>query len=103
MEHFSVNDIDTVRAFLERPDEHTSGHKGLTGTSEMQVSIDPKIAAGNPFGDYAPRSTQIRGILKSMYDTFAKDMEKNNADEADQQKAFEEFMATKKREEATLR
>merc|ERR1719401_2118196 len=96
MEHFSVSDIDAVRAFLERPNEYMSGHEGRAGTSEMQV-------AQNPFGDYAPRSTQIQGILKSMYDTFAKDMEKNNVDEANQQKAFEELMATKKREEATLR
>lgn len=58
--------------------------------------------ANNPFGDYAPKSTQIQGILKSMYDAFAHDLEKDNADEANQQKAFEELMATKKQELATL-
>merc|ERR1719183_3076727 len=58
--------------------------------------------ANNPFGDYAPQSTQIQGILKGMYDSFAGDLEKDNAEEADKQKAFEELMATKKMELATL-
>merc|ERR1719440_2489638 len=55
-----------------------------------------------PFGDYAPQSTQIQGILKGMYDAFTSDIEKSNAEEADTQKAFEELMATKKQEQETL-
>merc|ERR1740138_1846764 len=61
-----------------------------------------QIGGPNPFGDYAPQSTQIQGILKGMYDAFTADLEKDNAEEADKQKAFEAFMATKKRELATL-
>merc|ERR1740138_174716 len=61
-----------------------------------------QIGGPNPFGDYAPQSTQIQGILKGMYDAFTSDLEKDNAEEADKQKAFEAFMATKKRELATL-
>merc|ERR1719409_256236 len=56
----------------------------------------------NPFGDYAPQSTQIQGILKGMYDAFTADLEKDNAAEAESQKSFEELMATKKQEQATL-
>merc|ERR1719440_2230488 len=56
----------------------------------------------NPFGDYAPQSTQIQGILKGMYDAFTTDLEKDNAEEAESQKSFEELMATKKQELATL-
>merc|ERR1719163_1669937 len=56
----------------------------------------------NPFGDYAPQSTQIQGILKGMYDAFTTDLEKDNVEEANKQKSFEELMATKKQEAATL-
>merc|ERR1719197_2452995 len=56
----------------------------------------------NPFGDYAPASTQIQGILKGMYDSFTGDLEKANAEEADKQKAFEELMGTKMQEYETL-
>merc|ERR1719181_1176066 len=56
----------------------------------------------NPFGDYAPQSTQIQGILKGMYDAFTSDLEKDNADEADAQKTFQALMATKEEEKATL-
>merc|ERR1719199_2111149 len=34
----------------------------------------------NPFGDYAPQSTQIQGILKGMYDAFTADLEKDNVE-----------------------
>jgi hypothetical protein len=56
----------------------------------------------NPFGDYAPQSTQIQGILKGMYDAFTADLEKDNAEEADAQKSFEELHATKMEERKTL-
>jgi hypothetical protein len=56
----------------------------------------------NPFGDYAPQSTQIQGILKDMYDTFVSDQEKNNGEEASKNKAFQELMETKKLEHRTL-
>merc|ERR1719313_2457175 len=62
----------------------------------------PAQIGQNPFGDYAPQSTQIQGILKGMYDGFTSDLEKDNAEEADKQKSFEELMATKKMELATL-
>merc|ERR1719161_1323536 len=57
----------------------------------------------NPHGDYAPASTQIQGIMKGMYDSFAADLEKANAEEADKQKSFEELMATKQAELETLK
>merc|ERR1719428_2319571 len=37
-----------------------------------------------------------------MYDSFAADLEKANAEEDERQKAFEELMATKKQEQETL-
>merc|ERR1719160_378531 len=85
------SDLDTVKAFVEDPTRFVS-----SGFSGAQVD------SSNPHGDYAPASTQIQGILKGMYDSFAADLEKANAEEADKQKAFEELMATKKAEHETL-
>merc|ERR1740138_117607 len=59
-------------------------------------------SANNPFGDYAPQSDRIVGILKGLYDTFTQSLEKSNVEEADAQKAFEEFMDTKRAELKTL-
>jgi hypothetical protein len=90
----SKDDLDALTRFIEHPEEYAR-HKAAGGLSATQVG-------NNPFGDYAPQSTQIQGILKGMYDAFTGDLEKDNAEEADKQKAFEAFMATKKRELATL-
>merc|ERR1719215_1787242 len=70
------------------------GHAGTLNA--MQI-------ANNPFGDYAPQSTQIQGILKGMYDAFTASLEKANAEEAEQQKAFEELMAQKTKKLADAR
>jgi hypothetical protein len=89
----SMNDKDVqlMKTFVAKPDAfaHTSG------MSAAQIGQ-------NPFGDYAPQSTQIQGILKGMYDAFTADLEKDNAEEAESQKSFEELMATKAEELATL-
>merc|ERR1719464_1081888 len=83
----SSNDLELVKRFIQHP-ENFMGHSGMLNA--MQI-------ANNPFGDYAPQSTQIQGILKGMYDAFTASLEKANAEEADQQKAFEALMATKKK------
>merc|ERR1719149_506356 len=67
------------------------------GVSAAQTGSDH-----NPFGDYAPQSDRITGILKGLYDTFTQSLEKSNVEEADAQKAFEEFMDTKRAELKTL-
>mmetsp|Transcript_130269 Transcript_130269/g.324812 ORF Transcript_130269/g.324812 Transcript_130269/m.324812 type:complete len:723 (+) Transcript_130269:34-2202(+) len=87
----SMADLDVVKRFVEKPEAFV----GSRGVSAAQVG-------NNPFGDYAPQSTQIQGILKGMYDTFVSDIEKSNADEAEAQKAFEALMATKLKEAETL-
>jgi hypothetical protein len=88
----SGSDMQMVKRFIQHP-ENFMGHSGTVNA--MQI-------ANNPFGDYAPQSTQIQGILKGMYDAFTASLEKANAEEADQQKAFEALMATKKKELETL-
>jgi hypothetical protein len=90
---FSANDMKIVEQFVSQPDAFASMHSA--GMSATQIGQ-------NPFGDYAPQSTQIQGILKGMYDAFTSDLEKDNVNEAEAQKSFEEIMATKKQERATL-
>jgi len=93
----SPRDLEVVRRFVEHPSDFVQGRTGVS-VSAAQVG-----ARNNPFGDYAPQSTQIQGILKGMYDTFAGDLERANADESEAQKSFEELMATKLREHGTLK
>jgi len=52
----------------------------------------------NPFGDYAPKSGQIQGILKEMYDEYARDLERGSGEEAMAQKNFLRLKATKEEE-----
>merc|ERR1719240_713117 len=82
-----------MKRFISKPQEFFQ--KSTKGMSAAQISQ-------NPFGDYAPQSTQIQGILKGMYDAFTADLEKDNVAEAESQKSFEELMATKAKELATL-
>merc|ERR1719401_883636 len=89
----SQAELEMLRSFVTKPEEFVAHH--IETMSAAQV-------AQNPFGDYAPQSTQIQGILKGMYDAFTADLEKDNAAEAESQKSFEEIMATKKQELATL-
>jgi len=81
------DDLQVVKHFVDKPDDFLGARSG--GMSAAQI-------ANNPFGDYAPKSTQIQGILKGMYDAFTADLEKSNIEEAEKQKGFEELMKTKK-------
>jgi len=83
-------DLKAVQAFVSNPEEFAR-----SGFSAIQLHQ-------NPFGDYAPQSTQIQGILKGMYDAFTSSLEKANAEEGEKEKAFEELMETKTAEKATL-
>merc|ERR1719451_193112 len=72
----------------------------------MQFYGHPKSSLAqvkNPFGDYAPASGAIQGMLKGMYDAMTSDLESKNADQAIKQKQFEELTATKDSELATLK
>merc|ERR1719464_749988 len=89
----SAHDLGLVRRFVDRPEDFAGGHAGAA--SALQTG-------NNPFGDYAPQSTQIQGILRGMYDAFAADLEKANAEEAEQQNAHEELIDTKQMELKTL-
>merc|ERR1719236_154614 len=91
----SDRDIQAVNSFVADPTHFVKAFSG--------AQVESSVSAGqNPFGDYAPASTQIQGILKGMYDAFTGDLEKANAEEADKQKAFEDLMATKLAEYETL-
>merc|ERR1712032_488621 len=87
-ETMSNNDLEVVKKFIEHPDNFM-GHASTLNAIQI---------ANNPFGDYAPQSTQIQGILKGMYDAFTASLEKSNAEESEKQKGFEALMKTKKAE-----
>jgi len=78
-------ELDMVRDFINNPDDFLRAKNSM---SALQM--------GNPFGDFAPKSGQIQGILKGMYDDFTGKLEKSNVDESKKQKAFEALMDTKK-------
>jgi len=92
-DNMSDDDLRLMKHFVSSPMDFIQ--KSEKGMSAAQTGA-------NPFGDYAPQSTQIQGRLKGMYDAFAADLEKDDAAEADAQKAHEELMATKKQELAVL-
>jgi hypothetical protein len=89
----SDKNMQLMKHFVAMPQEFIGTN--TKGMSAAQIGQ-------NPFGDYAPQSTQIQGILKGMYDAFTADLEKDNVEEAESQKSFEEIMATKREELATL-
>eukprot|EP00747_Dinoflagellata_sp_TGD_P155725 gnl/TRDRNA2_/TRDRNA2_177604_c2_seq49.p1 gnl/TRDRNA2_/TRDRNA2_177604_c2~~gnl/TRDRNA2_/TRDRNA2_177604_c2_seq49.p1 ORF type:complete len:722 (+),score=259.57 gnl/TRDRNA2_/TRDRNA2_177604_c2_seq49:62-2167(+) len=89
----SDDELSIVKKFVDAPEEFVGRH--ADGMSAAQISA-------NPFGDYAPASGQIQGILKGMYDAMTTDLEKDNVNEADKQKSYEAIMSTKKQELETL-
>lgn len=91
----SDQDMQIVKSFVYQPESF--GRAGSKSGAFGALQVDQ-----NPFGDYAPQSTQISGILKGLYDAFGQSLEKANAEEAEAQKAFEEFMVTKQAELTTL-
>jgi len=86
-------DLEVVRRFVDHPENYVGGRSEYLSAAQI---------AQNPFGDYAPQSTQVQGVLKGMYDSFTGDLEKANAEEAGKVKSFEELMETKKKELKTL-
>jgi hypothetical protein len=90
----SDSDLEVVHRFVDNPQSFLHSEGGVLAALQI---------GNNPFGDYAPQSTRIQGILKGMYDAFAASLEKANGEESDKQKSFEEYMATKQQELETLK
>ena len=86
------SDMASLKSFIAKPESFV----GKT------VQMSAAQIAQHPFRNYAPQSSAIQGILKGMYDSMAADLEKDNAEGADCEKAFHELMATKKAERETL-
>merc|ERR1719162_2689350 len=90
----SSKDIETMKHFVSKPDDFVATHAKTMSAAQ--------VGGPNPFGDYAPQSSQIQGILAGMHDAFKTDLAKDIAAEAESLKSFEELMATKKQERETL-
>merc|ERR1719203_567315 len=88
-----MQEIELVKNFVAKPEGFFPAHLGIMSAAQT---------GQNPFGDYAPQSTQIQGILKGMYDSFTSSLEKANVEEASSVKAFQQLMATKQMELKTL-
>jgi len=80
---FSPDNMDLITQFLQDPGDF----------------YDQKAAAKE---SYSPASTTIMGILKDMYDTFVKNLESETSTESTAQMHFEDLMATKTKELASL-
>jgi len=83
------HDLEIVRQFVDQPQHFLHPQGGMLAALQLD---------NNPFGDYAPKSGQIQGILKDMYDQFAMKLERASGEEAEKRKAFEKLMATKQQE-----
>lgn len=90
----ATEDLDMVKRFIAHSrDVFENQHNSV---SAVQTE-------NNPFGDYAPQSTQIQGILKGMHDGFTASLKKANEEEAESVKLFDELMDTKGKELDTLK
>merc|ERR1719375_1020231 len=83
------HDLEIVRQFVDQPQHFLNPQGGMLAALQLY---------NNPFGDYAPKSGQIQGILKDMYDQFAMKLERASGEESEKEKAFETLMATKQQE-----
>merc|ERR1719321_2170033 len=99
--------VAPLKGVLRRvPDESTVKEDDLNLMNNFVANPTKFVSftqSANPHGDYAPASDQIVGIMKGMYDSFAANLEKANAEEGSKQMAFEELMGTKMQELATLK
>lgn len=89
----SDDDVEFVHSFVADP---------AAAFGEKSKSFLQAKGKNNPFGDYAPASTQLQGILKNMYDTFVDDLQSGNTEEATKQKSYEALVRTKGDEWAQL-
>jgi len=98
-ESISDADMATIRKFLEQPEQSLGTQ--ATSMSAAQVSQASQVSR-NPFGNYGAQSGSIQGILKHLHDHYTQELERENGKESDNQKAFEELLATKQKEKGTL-
>jgi len=88
------SELQSVRAFVADPVKFFE--------KSSQPAFLQQNARHNPYGDYAPQSTVIQGILKNMHDTFIQNLTDMIAEEEQKQASFEELMRTKREELASL-
>merc|ERR1719408_516831 len=84
----SETDLDVMNSFVGHPEEYL----------HQRASAFLQAGSQNPFGDYAPKSGQIQGILKEMYDEYARDLERGSGEEAMAQKSYLKLKETKETE-----
>lgn len=98
----SKDNMETIRSFVADPSKFLHGFNGAQLHSELSMTSFDASDGKGPFGDYAPASGQIQGILKGMYDSFTGNLEKANEGEATKQKNYKGLMKTKEEEADAL-
>mmetsp|Transcript_98940 Transcript_98940/g.175288 ORF Transcript_98940/g.175288 Transcript_98940/m.175288 type:complete len:716 (-) Transcript_98940:121-2268(-) len=93
-EKLSSQELEVVDQFVRKPEDFVG--------SRLSGAISATQIAHNPFGDYAPRSTRIFGILSQLKEDFEAELGTATKEEAEKEKQFQEMMATKAKEAATL-
>eukprot|EP00747_Dinoflagellata_sp_TGD_P139147 gnl/TRDRNA2_/TRDRNA2_175867_c0_seq1.p1 gnl/TRDRNA2_/TRDRNA2_175867_c0~~gnl/TRDRNA2_/TRDRNA2_175867_c0_seq1.p1 ORF type:complete len:715 (-),score=248.94 gnl/TRDRNA2_/TRDRNA2_175867_c0_seq1:100-2244(-) len=79
----------------------TRALQALPSTANLkqdQIALLSEFAASGASSKYAPQSASIQGILTDMYTTFSANVEQETRTEAQKNRAFEDFMATKQQE-----
>merc|ERR1719253_2197938 len=102
---------DLAAAASVRAKEQSEFESATGDSKENLASMNAAIAAlekgmvlsfldgtANPFGDYAPQSGEIVGMLKAMKDEMDKDLNGAIAAEEKAQSGFDELAAAKKSE-----
>mmetsp|Transcript_62760 Transcript_62760/g.115413 ORF Transcript_62760/g.115413 Transcript_62760/m.115413 type:complete len:708 (-) Transcript_62760:79-2202(-) len=87
--------LQELRAFMENPADSMNNRRATL--SALQVSQQ-----NNPFGDYAPRSDVIQGIMKQMLSEFNADLRKAVETETAAKTAYEKTSARRSAELKTL-
>lgn len=102
----SKQNLDTIKSFMADPSRFIHGFTGTQMHSKLSLTFSLNDASDassqNPFGDYAPASGQIQGILKGLYDSFTSSLEKANVEEATKQKQYKGIIKVKEGEQEAL-
>lgn len=95
-QRLSEDDMDTLQNFVHNPSAF-SGQASRKGISALETG-----SSLNPFGEYAPQSTRIFGVLQSLLDGMKASLVDLRATEEKRIDAYGKYMIMKKDEEERL-
>lgn len=93
----SQDDMNDLQKFVDNPTDVTS--QAPSSKPSLSVVTMRSAVKHNPFGDYAPGSTRIFGVLQGLEEKLVTDLADMRQRETDRIAAFEAFMQAKKIEQ----